>query len=532
MGVMIDVSRNAVMTVEALKRFMKLLKRMGYNTLLLYMEDTFLMESDPYIGYLKGRYTPEELREIDAYAESIHMEVIPCIQTLAHLKNLLKWNKYPKDSSDILMVDDEKTYELIERLVSFCKDTFRSDRIHLGMDGAEALGRGKHMDAYGYEDRLSLFKRHLERVNEICKKHEIKSMIWSDMIFRSMNGGDCSKGEAELPRECVKACPKSVTPVYWDSYSTDPAHYGWMLRNHAQFSKKTWFAGAAWSFSGVIPHNGFTIKTMVPAIDACRAEGCRNLFFTLLGDDGAECSRFALLPSLFYLAQYAKGVTDENVIKTKFKNLIGIDFDDFMLIDLPNEIAGNEKAASVPCNPSRYMLYSDPFNGFLDYTVSEGGNERYAEIAERLLGVARKSRRYGYLFETAARLCEVLAVKYELGVKTRWSYQHRRKWDLLLYGSRDYTYLPALIRKYGDALEKQWLAENKSYGFDVQEVRLAGLIARVESCKRRLLELSDGRITRIEELECEILPFGGNARGESVRYQSYRENVTAGVFTQ
>jgi hypothetical protein len=89
-----------------------------------------------------------------------------------------------------------------------------------------------------------------------------------------------------------------------------------------------------------------------------------------------------------------------------------------------------------------------------------------------------------------------------------------------------------LIRKYGDALEKQWLAENKSYGFDVQEVRLAGLIARVESCKRRLLELSDGRITRIEELECEILPFGGNARGESVRYQSYRENVTAGVFTQ
>jgi hypothetical protein len=50
LGVMIDVSRNAVMTVEAMKKFTKLLKRMGYNTLLLYMEDTYFMPSDPYIG--------------------------------------------------------------------------------------------------------------------------------------------------------------------------------------------------------------------------------------------------------------------------------------------------------------------------------------------------------------------------------------------------------------------------------------------------------------------------------------------------
>jgi hypothetical protein len=34
-GVMIDMSRNAVMTVDALKRFLPLLKKMGYNCLTL-----------------------------------------------------------------------------------------------------------------------------------------------------------------------------------------------------------------------------------------------------------------------------------------------------------------------------------------------------------------------------------------------------------------------------------------------------------------------------------------------------------------
>ena len=145
--------------------------------------------------------------------------------------------------------------------------------------------------------------------------------------------------------------------------------------------------------------------------------------------------------------------------------------------------------------------------------------------------LARKSRRYGYLFETEACLCEVLSVKSELVVKTRWSYNNKRKWDLLLYGSRDYATLGTLIRKYTAALEKQWMIENKPCGFDVQEIRLAGLEARVDSCRRRLLELTNGNLDRIEELEGEILPVGNGEKGKSIRYQLVRDAVTAGVYS-
>ena len=83
-GVMIDMSRNAVMSLESLKRFLKLLKKMGYNCVMLYTEDTYEVEGEPYFGYMRGRYTHEELKEIDDYCYSIGVEVIPCIQTLAH----------------------------------------------------------------------------------------------------------------------------------------------------------------------------------------------------------------------------------------------------------------------------------------------------------------------------------------------------------------------------------------------------------------------------------------------------------------
>ena len=128
------------------------------------------MESDPDIGYLRARYSPEELRSIDEYAERLHMEVIPCIQTLAHLKNVVRWNKYPKDGADILMVGAEETYALIDRMLCFFKGIFRSKKIHVGMDEARELGRGKYLDEVGYEDKLVIMKRHLDRVNELCKK--------------------------------------------------------------------------------------------------------------------------------------------------------------------------------------------------------------------------------------------------------------------------------------------------------------------------------------------------------------------------
>ena len=47
LGVMIDCSRNAVMNTDSVKEFANILKRMGYNTLMLYTEDTYEVNGNP-----------------------------------------------------------------------------------------------------------------------------------------------------------------------------------------------------------------------------------------------------------------------------------------------------------------------------------------------------------------------------------------------------------------------------------------------------------------------------------------------------
>ena len=504
LGVMIDMSRNAVMSVDSLKRFLVLLKKMGYNMVMLYTEDTYEVDGEPYFGYMRGRYSKAEMKEIDAFASDLGFTVIPCIQTLAHLNAIFRWGKYPNDCHEILLCDDDRTYELIDHMFATLSECFRSRKIHIGMDEAHMLGRGKHLDIHGYETVNDIMKRHLAKVCSIAEKYGYETMVWSDMYFRPWNGGRYVIPKCKMPREVVESLPNSVIPVYWDYYQSKEETYSDMIENHKQLSKNTWFAGGSWSWNGMIPYNRFTLESMIPAINACRKHRVRNIFFTMWGDDGAECSHFSQLPSLLYLAEYAKGNKDENKIKAKFKRLVGIDFDEFMNIDCPNDVIPYE---GRPRNPSKYMLYSDYFNDFIDYTVKEGAGERYVDFAKQLHATAKKSRKYGYVFDSAAKLCDVMAIKYELGLRTRKAYEAGDKAELERLAKNEYVKVEKLIRVFARAFEKQWFTDNKPHGFDIQDQRIGALLYRTDACRRRILDYVSGKIERIEELDEALLPF-------------------------
>ena len=80
-GIMLDCSRNAVMTVKHFKSWLRQLALMGYNMAMLYTEDTYQLPDEPFFGYKRGPYTLAEMQEIDAYAKSLGIEMIACLQT-------------------------------------------------------------------------------------------------------------------------------------------------------------------------------------------------------------------------------------------------------------------------------------------------------------------------------------------------------------------------------------------------------------------------------------------------------------------
>lgn len=524
-GTMLDCSRNAVMTMESLKKWIDITADLGYNTLMLYTEDTYEVDDNPYFGYMRGRYTKKELKEVDNYALSKGMELIPCIQTLAHLNAIVRWPEYKNhvDTADILLAGDEKVYELIDKMFATISQCFTSRMINIGMDEAYLMGRGKYYDLHGDSDRSQILIDHLKKVSEIGRKYGFTIAMWSDMFFRLV-AGDYYSNNAQINEEIKKQIPENVELIYWDYFSTDRQHYDKMLTAHEKIKENTWFAGGLWTWMGFAPHNGYSMNATVAALKSCREHGIQDVFLTLWGDDGAECSKFALLPSLFFASEIAKGNSDKQDIKAKFKEKYGIAFDRFMLLDLPETPGGVSDKIN---NPEKYLLYNDCFAGLLDSTLKGGENEQYAKCARRL-GLLKKVPEWGYLFAAEQALCEVLSIKAELGIRTRRVYVSREKdalWNLI----GDYQKLQKKLELFYKAYKKQWFMENKPYGFDVQDVRIGGLIMRVKSCMERLQALYDGKISVIEELEEKQLDFHGN--GEQFRQEHGAYNCWAGTIT-
>ena len=504
-GVMLDMSRNAVKTVAELKRYMKYLSDFGYNMVQLYTEDTYEIEGEPYFGYLRGRYSAEELREVVRYAESLGIEVIPCVQTLAHLNAIFKWRKYHEinDCSNILLVEDERTYEFIDNMFRSLRACFTTDIAHIGMDEAHMLGLGKYLDIHGHKNRFEILSRHLSRVMEIGKKYGFRCIMWSDMFFRLANGGGYYDWN-NITDDVIASCPKDVGLVYWDYYHNEKSFYDGMLKAHKRFGNEVWFGGGAWTWIGLAPFTSFTIDSMEKAMASCREHGIENIMLTMWGDNGGECSPNAMLPALYHLKRYYDGVTDPEVIRREFREITGEDFDAMMALELPNMVAGNTPKS--PSNPSKVMLFSDPLFGFIDVTVKDGVAPEFAAHREKLNEYAKNSSHFGYIFDTNAKLCDVLEIKYDLGVRTRRAYKAGDRAALgQLLG--DYAECAERVKALHLAFSKQWHTENKPHGFEVHDARYGGIVARLEACARRISAYLDGEIDVLEELEEELLPY-------------------------
>ncbi|MCL2751842.1 MAG: beta-N-acetylhexosaminidase, partial [Firmicutes bacterium] len=497
LGIMADCSRNAVLKPDSVKKLIRLMAAMGYNTLQLYTEDTYEVNNEPYFGYFRGRYTKQEIKEIDAYAKQHGVELIPCIQTLAHLNAIMKWYGYAiRDIDDILLVGEERTYELIEHMFSTLAECFSSRKVNIGMDEAHMLGLGRYLEKHGFKDRFEIMTSHLDRVAAIADKYGFRCMMWSDMFFRLASGGDYYNDGGNISEEIIRKIPKNVSLIYWDYYSTDESKYNDMIIAHKRLKDEIIFAGGAWSWLGFTPHNALSMDRTEKALSACKKNGVKDVFITVWGDNGGECSVFKLLPALAFAAGIAQGKSAAQ-IKSGFKKLVGIFFDDFMLLDNADRL---QEAECDEANPSKYLLYNDCFMGINDCTLAGGEAEYYREAAEALKKCER-NKDFGHLFKSQRLLCETLALKCDLGVLTRALYEKKDKKGIAELVTTKYRPLIKKLKEFYNVFLAYWETDYKPHGFDIQDIRLGGLITRVTHCAAKLSAFAAGKIDGIEELD-------------------------------
>jgi hexosaminidase len=516
-GAMFDVSQgNAVTTVDNVKNILLRMSLMGLNMLMIYTEDNYKVEGEPYFGYMRGRYTQEELKQCDDYADIFGIEMIPCIQTLAHLIDALRWNRFAdmKEDDDTLLVGCEEAYEFIEKMIVTASSPFRTKRIHIGMDEAWKLGQGRYLLLNGYKRKLDIMTEHLARVHEIVKKHGLKPMIWSDMYFRaaSSNENEYYEMESYIPQDILDLVPKDMQFVYWDYEHHDESFYVEWIKRHRELGSDPLFAGGIWTWNGFGADYKKTFVTTNAALAACKKTGISEVFVTIWGDGGTESSIYENLLGMQLFAEhgYCQELDQEKLV-SRFKFCTGGNFDDFYNLTYVDSLPGMEtKEGYFTANGSKYLLYQDPMMGLFDKNI-EGNDwsKHFHDLHQRMEAAEKTNGAYGFVFELMAKLCSVLELKADLGLRLAAAYREGNKDVLAQIAAAE---LPELSRRL-EALRlchhKQWMETNKPFGWEVLDIRYGGLAARIHSTASRLKDYLEGRVSCLEELEAERLLFNG-----------------------
>ncbi|WP_179394154.1 beta-N-acetylhexosaminidase [Lacticaseibacillus absianus] len=492
-GVMIDLARNGVLTVETLKQVIIRLASLGYTELWLYLEDCFEIPKEPYFGHLRGRYSQEDLHALALFADQFGLRLVPAIQTLAHLQNALKWTAFEriKDTPDVLWVEKPETTTFIRAMLKAATAPFLTNKIHIGMDEAYGLGHGNRLYHEGYVDQATLIQAHLRTVSGLCSELGLVPYMWSDMWFTIASPQNTMYDESVHFDPAFVAQIPPVGQVYWDYYHEDVATYEKRLAQHFELKQPIVYAGGLWTWSGLAPHQEKMLQSVQAGMTGAKAAGVRQAIATMWFDDGAETPMAASWLGLQTFIEYQYHDTVSLAyLAQQFRLMQGESAAAFQLLDDFDHLTG-APANLTGENPSKLLLYEDlmlqkyvvnlrPFDLETHYT-------RLAAKLSNASTTADSRLLFDYYRELALALAKKARALQQLKTLPSEGVGAVADVKAALVAYKDQ--LGVMIRTY----RAVWHRERRGNGYEVMDIRLGGQLERVDTVLWRLEELAAGR---------------------------------------
>ncbi|MFX1575250.1 MAG: family 20 glycosylhydrolase [Promethearchaeota archaeon] len=206
-GISDDISRGQSPTINNLKKFIKELSHYKINQYYLaYITDMYKFSNHPEIGKDRGRYSKEEIIELQDFANKHFVELIPIFQTVGHWDNVLHnpnyWEYGEFPGSNSLNIANEKIYELLDEMIGELSDVFKSEYFHIGADESWDVGKlasKELVDKIGIEQA---YLNHYKKVYNIVKKYGYKKVIiYHDILCKH--------------EEILEGLPKDLIIMYW-----------------------------------------------------------------------------------------------------------------------------------------------------------------------------------------------------------------------------------------------------------------------------------------------------------------------------
>lgn len=198
-GVMLDVSRCKVPTMETLRQLIDHFADLKINQVQLYMEHTFAYQGHEQVWKNADPLSGPEIRELDAYCRERFVELVPNQNSFGHFHRWLIHQPYralaecPEGvehpfSRDIepfsLCPTDPGSLALLEDLYGQLLPHFSSRILNTGLDETLDLGTGRSKTQCDDLGKEEVYLQFLEKVHGLAASHGSRMQFWGDIIIK------------------------------------------------------------------------------------------------------------------------------------------------------------------------------------------------------------------------------------------------------------------------------------------------------------------------------------------------------------
>ncbi len=198
-GVMLDISRNRVPTLETTLELVDRLASWKINQLQLYMEHTFAYRGHEAVWTGWSPFTAEEIQQLDAHCRARHIDLVPNQNSFGHLHKWLVHEPYRwlaecpegiehpfsegKEPFSLCPLDPG-SLELLEDLYGQLLPCFSSPFFNVGLDETLDLGEGRSAAACAERGKGRVYLEFLHRIHERVRRHGRRMMFWGDIVLQ------------------------------------------------------------------------------------------------------------------------------------------------------------------------------------------------------------------------------------------------------------------------------------------------------------------------------------------------------------
>ena len=222
-GVLLDISRDKVPTMETLYALVDTLASWKINQLQLYTEHTFAYRNHPVVWAEASPLTGEDVLALDAYCRERFITLVPNQNTFGHLQRWLVHPAYRHlaecpngcdtrwghmDDPFTLAPTEAGSIELVTSMLDELLPHFSSQQVNVGCDETVDLGQGRS-EARAAE--IGIGRVYLEFILQIYRAVKARNhtmQFWSDIVM-------------EYP-ELVSDLPRDVVALEWGYEASHP----------------------------------------------------------------------------------------------------------------------------------------------------------------------------------------------------------------------------------------------------------------------------------------------------------------------